>query len=52
MIRDIKLSNLEKEIEKLYLIITPEYLKKIMLKAKKIDEGQEHLIISEEIKNV
>ncbi len=52
MIREIKLSNLEKEIEKLYLIITPEYLKKIMLKAKKIDEGQEHLIISEEIKNV
>ena len=49
MIRSIKLSELPKEMEKLYSTISPEYLKKILAKANKIDESDEHLIISEEI---
>ena len=49
MIRNIKLSDLSNEMKKLYSTISPEYLKKILAKANKIDESDEHLIISEEI---
>ena len=49
MIRELKLSKLNNELEKLNSIIPPDYLKKILNKANKIDESEEHLIISEEI---
>ena len=49
MIREIRLSKLNNELEKLNSIISPDYLKKILNKANKIDESEEHLIISEEI---
>jgi superfamily II DNA or RNA helicase len=50
-IRNISKSNLNKDIDELYKLINPEYIQKIISKAQKIDEGEEHLIISEEISN-
>lgn len=52
LIKDIKLKNLNNDLDNLYKVINPEYIKKIILKASVIDEGEEKLIISEEIKNV
>ena len=50
-IRDISRSNLNKDMDELYKLVNPEYIQKIISKAQKIDEGEEHLIISEEISN-
>ena len=51
-IRAISKKNLKKNLEKLIIDIPPEYLNKIISKAKKIDKDVEKLIISEEIQNV
>jgi len=51
-IRSISRKNLNKDLDKLINDITPDYLDKIISKAKTIDKEEEKLIISEEIKNV
>ena len=48
-IRNISKSNLNKDMDELYKLVNPAYIQKIILRAEKIDEGEEHLIISEEI---
>ena len=48
-IRAINRKNLKKDLEKLIIDIPPDYLNKIISKAKTIDKEVEKLIISEEI---
>jgi hypothetical protein len=52
LIKYINIKSLNDDLDNLYKVINPEYIKKIILKASFIDEGEEKLIISEEIKNV
>jgi hypothetical protein len=42
-------STLKNDLEELKKLITENYIKKIIIKASKIDNGVEKLIISEEI---
>ena len=50
-IRAISKSNLDRDLKKLINDVTPDYLDKIISKAKNIDKEEEKLIISEEIIN-
>ena len=51
-IRAINKKNLKTDLQKLIIDIPPEYLNKIISKAKNIDKEEEKLIISEEFTNV
>ncbi len=49
MIRDMRLSYLDSDLKNLKKLVSESYIKKIIIKASHIDEGEEKLIISEEV---
>ena len=52
MIRDMRLSYLDSDLKELKKLVSESYIKKIIIKASLIDEGEEKLIISEEIVSI
>ena len=49
MIRDMRLSYLDSDLKDLKRLVSESYIKKIIIKASQIDQGEEKLIISEEV---
>ena len=52
MIRDMRLSYLDSDLKELKKLVSENYIKKIIIKASLIDQGEEKLIISEEIVSI
>ena len=52
MIRDMRLSYLDSDLKELKKLVSESYIKKIIIKASLIDQGEEKLIISEEIVSI
>ena len=52
MIRDMRLSYLDSDLKELKKLVSENYIKKIIIKASLIDQGEEKLIISEEVVSI
>ena len=52
MIRNMRLSFLDADLKDLQKIVSENYIKKIIIKASQIDQGEEKLIISEEVASI
>ena len=52
MIRNMRLSYLDSDLKELKKLVSENYIKKIIIKASLIDQGEEKLIISEEVVSI
>ena len=52
MIRDMRLSYLDSDLKELKKLVSENYIKMIIIKASLIDQGEEKLIISEEVVSI